>query len=81
MMVKLQIGNEIIECEKVIKGNDYIHIYNDSKYPCCSYEGISDFLAYKLIEGEWSYPEPSKEEVLQGKLDYLAMMTGVDLEV
>lgn len=80
-MAKLQIGDEIIECEKVVKGSNYIHIYNNNDYSSFTFDGISDFSAYKLLEGEWSNPEPTKEENLQGKLDYLAMMTGVDLEV
>ena len=80
--MKIKCFNEIIECEKAVKGKDYINIYiGQVDYPSCSYSGISDFSAYELLEGEWSNPELTKEEVLQGKLDYLAMMTGVDLEV
>ena len=81
-MVKIKCFDEIFECSKAVKGNDFIYLYeNNSIYPTVTYGGINDFSTYELLEGEWSHPEPTKEEVLQGKLDYLAMMTGIDLEV
>ena len=80
--MKIKCFNDIIECEKAVKGKDYINIYiGQVDYPSCSYSGISDFSTYEIIEGEWSYPELTKEELLQAQIDYISMMTGIDMEV
>ena len=80
-MVKIKCFDEIFECSKVVKGPDYIYLYdNNSEYPTVTFGGINDFSTYELLEGEWTYPEPTNEDVLQGKVDYLAMMVGIELE-
>ena len=58
-MVKLQIGDETIECKKAVKGENYIHIYNTDDNISLAFDYISDFSAYELLEGEWTYPEPT----------------------
>lgn len=81
-MVKIRCFDEIIECDRAVKGNDYIYLYDKNcNCPSWSFGGINDFSSYELIEGQWTYPEPTKEELLQAQIDYISMMTGIELEV
>ena len=50
----------IYEADKAIKGPDYVHLVDASGNITASFEGISDFSGYELLEGEWSEPEPTK---------------------
>ena len=50
----------IYEADKAIKGPDYVHLLDTSGNITASFEGISDFSGYELLEGEWSEPEPTK---------------------
>lgn len=80
--MKIKFLEQTIECKKVVKGKDYIEVYNeDLDNPICSFNGISDFSLFELIDGEWSYPCKKNEEILQAKIDYISMMTGIEMEI
>lgn len=81
-MVKIRYVDKIYDCLKAVKKSDSIELYESDLFnPSISFFGISDFSAFELLEGEWSYPEPTREELLQAQIDYLSMMSGIDLEV
>lgn len=66
-------GSEIIECTKVVKGADYIDVY-DGDMIISQFGGINDFSGYVLEDGEFSEPEPTKEEILEAKIDALTKL-------
>jgi len=47
----------IYEGARAVKGENYIHLYDATGIKIASFDGISDFSGYKLLEGEWSEPD------------------------
>lgn len=66
---------EDYECDKVIKGADYIHVYKDGSR-IMAFEGISDFADYSLEGGDYSAPEVTEQERLRADVDFLLMLEG-----
>ena len=50
------------ECDKAIKGSDYVHLFNADNVLIVSFEGVSDVNLFTIEGGEWSEPEPTAEE-------------------
>ena len=61
---------EEIECTKVVKGEDFIDVY-DGDNVIWQFGGISDFSGYELVDGEYSSPEPTQLEKMQAQIDML----------
>ena len=61
---------EDIECTKVVKGEDFIDVY-DGDNVIWQFGGISDFSGYELVDGEYSSPEPTQLEKMQAQIDML----------
>lgn len=73
-MCKLIIGgDEVIVCDKVVKGDDYVYCYVGNNIEW-AFEGVTEFDGYVLEEGEFSKPEPSRIEVLEAKVEMLIKM-------
>lgn len=53
---------ESYECEKAIKGSDFVHLFNADNVLIFSFEGVSDVNLFTIENGEWSEPEPTQEE-------------------
>ena len=69
--MKLIVDNaEEIECTKVVKGEDFIDVY-DGDNVIWQFGGISDFSGYELVDGEYSSPEPTQLEKMQAQIDML----------
>ena len=49
----------IYDADAAIRGENYVHLITNGVITA-SFEGISDFVGYELLEGEWSEPEPVK---------------------
>lgn len=64
---------EEIECTKVVKGEDFIDVY-DGDNVIWQFGGISDFSGYELVDGEYSSPEPTQLEKMQAQIDMLMKM-------
>ena len=46
----------IYTADKAVKGPNYMHLLDENDTVIASFEGISDFAGYELLEGEWSDP-------------------------
>ena len=77
--MKVRFLDKVFECEKAVKGSDFIHLYNANGGAVASFEGVSDFNLFTIEGGEWIAPEPTAEEQLRADIDFLAIMTGVAL--
>ena len=82
-MCKLRIYGKIYECEKAIKGNDFLHLLNGS-HEELSIFNITNFDGIELLEGQWSSPNLTEVEILkqelvtvQEALDFLIMNGGI----
>lgn len=51
---------EPFECAKAVKGEDFIRLYDEGGNTIAAFEGVSDFSAYTIDDGEWEAP---KEEL------------------
>lgn len=64
-MVKVTVNNnEVYECDRAVKGIDYIHLYNNNGNIIASFEGIMDFNGFSIENGEWENSTPTQEERL-----------------
>lgn len=61
----LHANGEQIECSKVVKGTDYIHVYDSNNNCFYSFSGISSFDGYSLDGGSFSEPEIDDITALQ----------------
>lgn len=68
----LKFNNDEYDCVKAIKGKDYITAFNNEG-AVVSFSGISDFSGFTLTGGEFSEPEPTKEELLEIQMTDLQM--------
>ena len=74
-------GNQF-ECNKAVKLDDQVIMYDSNNnvvhqiinLQFVDWENIS-------IDGEWSEPLPPLEEQNRADIDYIALMSGIDLEV
>ncbi len=70
------------ECAKAVKLDDQVIMYDSNNnvvhqiinLQFADWENIS-------IDGEWSDPLPPLEERNRANIDYIALMSGIDLEV
>lgn len=76
-MIVTVYGQEI-PCTRAVKGPDFIRLY-DGEVCMADYSGICDFSGYGITGGDWSEPEVSAAEQLRADVDFIAVMTGVEL--
>ena len=72
-MVKLKIYGEEYTAYKAIKGKDFVKLYDETGICFGSFEGISDFTGYEIIEGAWSEPQKTQLEIMQETVDALVV--------
>ena len=63
------------ECAKAIRGKDFVDLYNEDGELVAGFSGISDFSGYTIEGGDWSKPEPTREDQIEAQVTYTAMMT------
>lgn len=61
--MQVKIYGEIYECDKAVKGADFVKLIKGG-VSIAEFSGISNFDGYKIIEGEWSEPEKTTEQLL-----------------
>ena len=76
MSIRVTCGEDIYECTKAVKGDNYITLY-DGDRAIVTFAGISDFSDYTIEGGDWSDPEPTGEEQLRADVDYIMAMEGI----
>ena len=76
MSIRVTCGEDIYECTKAVKGDNYITLY-DGDRAIVTFAGISDFSGYTIEGGDWSDPEPTSEEQLRADVDYIMAMEGI----
>ena len=80
-MITIIVYDESYECSKAVKGTDFVILYDESGNTIASFYGINSFDGYDINGGEWSLPEPTPEEKLRSDIDFISIMSGIDLEV
>lgn len=76
--MRLVAGSTVLECEKVVKGPDYIKVYDSENSVIARFSGISNFDGYSVEGGEFSAPDLTEIDQIQLALAELAeMITGV----
>ena len=55
-MPTLKYLDNAFDCATAIKGEDYIHLLDESGALIVSLEGISDFSLFTLVNGEYTSP-------------------------
>ena len=78
-MKTLIFNNEEIQAERIVKNPDSIIGYN-GQTEIFAFRGISDFSGFMLKDGEsFDTDELSLEERNRADIDYIAIVTGVNL--
>lgn len=72
--MRLIAGSTVLECEKVVKGIDYIKVYDSENTVIATFSGISNFDGYTVEDGEFSEPELTEIDHIQLALAELAEM-------
>jgi hypothetical protein len=54
--------DESYECEKAVKGSDFIRLFDSNNNCIVSFEGVNDLNAFTIENGELSEAEPTAEE-------------------
>lgn len=69
-MIVIAYGEQF-ECVRAVKGNNFIHLYDEYGAIFANFEGINSFDGYSIIDGEWesAYPKPiAPRNVITGEL-------------
>lgn len=76
-MIKINAYGEEFVCSKAVKGSDYIYLFNEDNKNIISFDGISSFDNYILLEGIWSNPEPTDKERISELETLVLQLTGI----
>lgn len=60
--MKVHFLDKVIDCEKAVKGSDFVHLLDSNGGVIASCEGVSDFSLFSIEGGEWSQPEYTDSE-------------------
>lgn len=55
-MPTLKYLDYAFDCATAIKGEDYIHLLDENGILIVSFEGVADFTAFTLVNGEYAPP-------------------------
>ena len=55
------LNDESFPCATAIKGEDYILLLDEGGDVIASFEGIKDFSAFFITDGDWIIPTPNNE--------------------
>lgn len=50
--MKVKVYGEEFECNRAVKGSDYVKLYSQDGICIASFDGISSFDGYEIIDGE-----------------------------
>ena len=70
--MKVKIYGEIYECDKAVKGKDFVKLYDADGNVTAEFRGIKDFAGYEVVEGVWSLPKKTDKEKID-ELDNIAV--------
>lgn len=70
--------NETYSCTKAVKTDTSATLYLEDG-GTVRFDGVNDWSVFTLEGGEWSQPEVTAQEQLRADVDFLAIMTGVEL--
>jgi len=73
----IKTNNDLFECFKAIKGNDYIECLNKNNERIILFQGISDFSNYEIQGGTFTIEPIDDITQLQLAIAELAEMTEV----
>lgn len=54
----VSFGNIEYECSTALKGDNYVHLFDQNGAMVASFEGVSDFSGFTFLSGgNWTYPD------------------------
>ena len=68
----LEYYNEKFECERAIKGKDFIILYDTENKVIAEFKGINDFSQFVMIEGGFTEPPITETELLKAQIQALS---------
>lgn len=71
-------AGQSFDCTKAVKNGENATLYL-TEGGSVEFIGVSDWSAFSLEGGDWSAPDVTPQEQLRADLDFLAVMTGVEL--
>lgn len=75
----LKVNGQEYPCSKAEKSTDAIKLYDEAENTIIEFSGISNFDGYILEGGEFEKPQPPLELMNRADIDYIAIMSGVEL--
>ena len=70
-LMKVKIYGEVYQCERAVKGTNFVKLYDVNNNVIAYFSGIKDFAGYEIVDGNWSEAEKNdreKIEEMQAKL-------------
>ena len=55
MPVTIKIYGEIYECSRAARGANFVRLYDKNNNCIASFNGITNFEGYEIIDGEWEF--------------------------
>lgn len=71
-------ASEQFSCTKAVKNGSCATLYLDGG-GVVTFKGVHNWDAFTLEGGGWSAPDVTPEEQMRADIDFLAVMTGVNL--
>ena len=68
--------NEEIECQKAIKGIDFIKCLGENGNVLAEFSKITDFSLFEVVGGDFTAPEPTEFEKMRADMDFVLMLNG-----
>lgn len=68
-------------CSQAERGSDYIALYNATGGVIGRFSGVTNMDGFTLQGGDWSNPAPTQGDVNAANIEYIAMMSDIELEV
>lgn len=60
-MITVRFNNVNYECEKALKGDNYVRLFDSNGATVAAFEGVNDFTDFTISGGEWSEPLPTDD--------------------
>lgn len=60
-MATITYLGESYNCATALKGSDYIHLLDSNGEMIAAFDGISNFSAFSITNGDWTSPTPEKD--------------------
>lgn len=78
-MMKVTFMSETYDCARAVRSGDKATLYTIED-GAIEFGGVSDWSVFTLEGGDWSAPEPTREDKIEAQAMYTALMTDTLIE-